>query len=63
MYITPILGEVIYRHDMKPDQRKLKALMEILPLKTKKELQAFLGIINYLSKFSASTANVCESVR
>ena len=28
----------------------------------KKELQAFLGIINYLSKFSPSTASVCESL-
>ena len=29
----------------------------------KKELQAFFGIINYLSKFSPSTASVCESLR
>ena len=27
------------------------------------ELQAFFGIINYLSKFSPSTANICESLR
>ena len=31
--------------------------------KTKKELQAFLGIIHYLSKFSPNTANLCESLR
>ena len=29
----------------------------------KKELQAFLGIINFLSKFSPSTANICKSLR
>ena len=28
--------------------------------KSKKELQAFLGIINYLGKFSPGTAEVCE---
>ena len=32
------------------------------PLKTKRELQAVLDIINYLSKFFPSTANVCESL-
>ena len=31
--------------------------------KNKKELQGFLGIISYLSKFSPSTADNCESLR
>ena len=31
--------------------------------RTKKELQAFLGIINYLSEFSPSMADICESLR
>ena len=35
----------------------------MLPLKKKKELQAFLSIINYLGKFSPSIAEVCESLR
>ena len=33
------------------------------PPKTKRELQAFLGIINYLGKFSPATADVCKSLR
>ena len=33
------------------------------PFNNKKELQAFLGIINYLSKFSPSTASICESLQ
>ena len=37
--------------------------MEIPPPKTKKELQAFLGIINYLSKLSPSTVDVCDSLK
>ena len=45
---------------MKPDLRKLKALMGMPHPKMKKELQAFFGIINYLSKLSPSTASVCE---
>ena len=30
-------------------------------LQDKRELQAFLGIINYLSKFSPGTEDVCEA--
>ena len=63
MYISPIFCQIILRHSAKLNQQKLKALMEIPPLKKKKELQAFLGIISYLSKFSPSTASVCESTR
>ena len=33
------------------------------PPKTKKELQAFLSIINYSGKFSPSMVEVCESLR
>ena len=35
----------------------------MLAPKSKKELQAFLGIINYLSKFSPDTSEVCEPLR
>ena len=33
------------------------------PLHNKKELQAFLGVINYLGKFSPSMATVCEPLQ
>ena len=33
------------------------------PTETKKELQAFLKIINYLDKFCLSTAEICGSLR
>ena len=38
-------------------------LLTEIPPKAKKELQAFLGIITYLSKFSPSTADICTSLR
>ena len=63
MYICPIFGKIISRHGVKPDQKRLKVQTEMSPPKTKKELQAFLGIINYLSTFSPSTASICESLR
>ena len=48
---------------MKPDPWNLKVITEVPSPQNKKELQAFLGIINYLSKFSPSTADVCEVLR
>ena len=50
-------------HRIQPDPQKCKALLEMPPSKTKKELQTFLGIINYLGKFSPSTADTCISLR
>ena len=63
MQINSIFGEVISKYGMIPDPHELKVLLEIPPPKTKKKLQAFLGIIDYLNKFSPSTECVCESLR
>ena len=39
--------------------RKGKALTEMLLPKSQKELQSFLGVLNFLSKFSSVTAEIC----
>ena len=41
----------------------LKVLINVPPPKMKRELQALLGTINYLGKFSPRTVEVCESLR
>ena len=56
----PFFGEVILRRGVQPGPQKIKALMVMPAPNHKKEFQAFLGIINYLSKFSPGTADVCE---
>ena len=48
------------RKGVQPDPQKIKALTDMLTPNNKKELQAFLSIINYLGKFSPDTANVCD---
>ena len=55
-----LFGEVISRNSVKPDPRKLKEMTEV-PLQKNK--RAFLGIINYLTKFSPSTADACETLK
>ena len=59
----PFFGEVVSRGGMQPDPRKISALTEMPTPKNKKELQAFLGIINYLSKFSPDLAEACKPLR
>ena len=49
---------MIKRRGVKPDPQKIKVLTDIPAPNNKKELQAFLGIINYLGKFSSGTADV-----
>ena len=52
----PFFGKVISQNGVQLDPQKISTLMEMPPPNTKKELQAFLGIINYLilSKHSSS---------
>ena len=56
----PFFGEVMLRRGVQPDSQKHQSLMDMPPPNNKKDLQAFLGIINYLSKFSPGTADVCD---
>ena len=59
----PFFSEVVSRDGMQPDPQTVSVLTKIPAPKNKKELQAFLGIINYLSKFSPDTSEVCEPLR
>ena len=57
--MNPILAKLISRHGIGSDPAKLKVLMDMPPPKTNRELQSFLGIVNYLRKFSSMTVEVC----
>ena len=59
----PFFGEVMSREGVQPDPQKIRPLTQMPVPKNKKELQAFLGIINYLSKFSPDTSVVCKPLR
>ena len=63
MYICLIFGEVILRNVVQPDPQKIKALMDMPSPNNTRELQAFLGIFNYLGKFSPGTVAVCDPLQ
>ena len=48
---------------MSSDTIKVKMLMDMPPANSKRELQSFLGIGNYPSKFSPMTAEVCKPLQ
>ena len=45
---------------MKPDLRKLEAIQNLQLPKTKHELQSFLGMINYIHKYTPEAVQVCK---
>ena len=47
----------------KPAQSKIKAIQEILAPQCKKQVQSFIGMVNYLSKFSARLSDLTEPIR
>ena len=53
---------MISRHVVSPDPAKVKELTDMPPPKIK-ELQSFLGVVDYLCNFSATTAEACEPLR
>ena len=53
-------GKVVSREGIQPDLQTIRALTKMPVSKNKRELQAFLGIINNLGKFSPGMAEVCE---
>ena len=59
----PFFGEGILRREVQPDPQKIKVLMDTTPPNNKREHQAFLGIIKYLSKFSPGTPVVCNPLQ
>ena len=47
----------------KPVQSKIKAIQEMLAPQCKKQVQSFIGMVNYLLKFSARLSKLAEPTR
>ena len=47
----------------KPAQSKVSAIAEMLPPTCKKQVQSFIGMVNYLSKFSARLSELVQPIR
>ena len=47
----------------KPAQNKVKAIVDMPPPNCKKQVQSFIGMVNYLSKFAACLSELAEPIR
>ena len=47
----------------RPAWSKIKAIQEMLPPQCKEQVQSFIGMVNYLSKFLARLSKLTESIR
>ena len=56
-------GETYTIDGQKPSQSKVKVITEMPPPQSKKQVQSLIGMINYLSKFSARLSELAEPIR
>jgi transposase InsO family protein len=57
------LGHILSAEGLKPDPDKIKAVTELPTPKSKEELQRFLGMVTYLSKFIPNVSQKTEPLR
>ena len=55
-----LLGFMVSQRGIEVDLEKIKSIIEMKPPRTKKEIQGFLGKIQYISKFIAQLTMTCE---
>ena len=56
-------GETYTTDGHKLAQSKVSAIVEMPPSTCKKQVQSFIGMVNYLSKFSARLSELAEPIR
>ena len=55
-------GETYATNGCKPSRHKMSAITSIPSLTSKKQVQSFIGMINYLAKFSQRLSELAEPV-
>jgi hypothetical protein len=60
--IGKLLGHLVSSRGIKVDLTKIKAILDMLPTKTEKEVQGFLGKLQYISRFISRLTSKCEPI-
>ena len=59
----PFFGHVLTAEGIKPDPSKVIAIRSMKPPQSKKELETFLGMVNYLAKFAPNLSDMTAPLR
>ena len=57
-----MLGFMVSQRGIEVDLDKIKAIVEMKPPRIEREIQGFLGRIQYISKFIAQLTMMCEPI-
>ncbi|WCJ18433.1 Transposon Tf2-6 polyprotein [Euphorbia peplus] len=57
-----LLGFIVSRRGIEADPSKIKAIREMQPPKTEKEVRGFLGRLNFIARFIAQMTTKCEPI-
>ena len=57
-----LLGFMVSQRGIEVDLDKIKAIVEMKPPRTKKEIRGFLGRIQYIGRFIAQLTMMCEPI-
>ena len=60
---VPFFGNVLSKEGLSPDTRKVELIQQWPTLTNHKELQSFLGTVNYLSRFLAFLSDLCAPLQ
>ena len=60
--VENLLGFMVSQRGIEVDPNKIKAIVEMKPPRTKKEIREFLGRIQYINKFIAQLTMTCEQL-
>ncbi|KAA3456047.1 RNA-directed DNA polymerase (Reverse transcriptase), Ribonuclease H [Gossypium australe] len=57
-----LLGFVVSEKGIEVDSNKVKAIQELPPLRTQKEVRGFLGRLNYIARFISKLTKKCDPI-
>ncbi|XP_077215660.1 uncharacterized protein LOC143850288 [Tasmannia lanceolata] len=57
-----LLGFLVSQRGIEVDPQKIKAIQEMTPPKTEKQIRGFLGKVQYLRRFIAQLTTICEPI-
>ena len=57
-----MLGHIVSERGIKVNPETIRAILDMLALRTKKEIRRFLGKLHYISRFIAKLTDICEPI-
>ena len=60
---VPLFGNILSKDGLSPDTKKVELIQQWPTLTNHKELQSFLGTVNYLSRFLAFLSELCAPLQ